>query len=135
MKVVSRGMLGPNDQVGRLIGKGGCTIRQMQDLSNCHLEIAKQSAPGSGLRQVTVTGLDDQIGRAVQLVRQKLSGLPLITSSGYVYTPVPCVSVPLSTDGLKRYEIYIYSIVCVCVCVCVCLPDSFCIFGLPFALF
>jgi far upstream element-binding protein len=101
MRVISRVVLVPNDQVGRLIGKGGCTIRQMQEISGCHVEIAKSCPPGSTLREVTVTGGEAQISRAIQLVQQKLSGLPLIASSGAAITPVQCIRLPLSTPGLQ----------------------------------
>ena len=98
----------PNDQVGRLIGKNGCTIRQMQEVSGSHVEIAKACAPGSTMRDVTLTGTEQQVSRAEQLVTQKLSGLPLITAATSQWNPELIVRLPITTDALKRF-------LCVCV--------------------
>ena len=38
-RVVARFLDVGNDQVGRLIGKGGITIRQMQEVSGAHIEV------------------------------------------------------------------------------------------------
>ena len=42
----------PNDQVGRLIGKGGQTIRQLQELSGAHVDVSKACKTGSFMREV-----------------------------------------------------------------------------------
>ena len=37
----------PHDQVGKIIGKGGITIKQIQNLSKAHIDIQKDPVPGT----------------------------------------------------------------------------------------
>jgi predicted PilT family ATPase len=47
----------PNDCVGLIIGKGGDTIRQLQQKSGCKIQVAKREIPHSAFRNVFVEGL------------------------------------------------------------------------------
>ena len=71
----------PNDQVGRIIGKAGATIRQMQELSGAHVDVAKECKPGTDFREVTLTGNIQQMQYCEQLIQQKLAGESLPTAS------------------------------------------------------
>lgn len=64
----------PNDHVGRVIGRGGSTIRQIQELSGAHMDIAKECRPGEYQREVTVTGTQAQIDQCEDLIRKKVAG-------------------------------------------------------------
>lgn len=64
----------PNDMVGKIIGKGGATIRQLQDLSGAHVDVAKQPLVGEATRRVTLTGSPEQVEKCNNLIQMKLSG-------------------------------------------------------------
>lgn len=72
----------PDENVGRVIGRGGATIRQIQELTGCHVEVAKAPEPGSTIREITVTGSAAQIAQAEGLIMQKLSGDALPATGG-----------------------------------------------------
>lgn len=100
MPVASKVIKVPNDQVGRLIGKGGCTIRQLQEVAGAHVDIAKQCPPDSTLRDVTITGSDVQISRAEQLVNQKLAGQPLISAASATWSQELAVRINVQTENM-----------------------------------
>lgn len=108
MPIISKLMHVPNDQVGRLIGKSGCTIRQMQEVSGAHVEIAKTCAAGSTMRDVTLTGNEAQVARAEQLVNQKLAGQPLIPAGSTAAVPTwstdLLVKIGLTSEAMARYQ-------------------------------
>ncbi|EGD75849.1 hypothetical protein, variant [Salpingoeca rosetta] len=64
----------PDDHVGRVIGRQGSTIRQIQELSGAHMDIAKECRPGEYQREVTVTGTPAQVEKCEELIRKKVSG-------------------------------------------------------------
>eukprot|EP00041_Stephanoeca_diplocostata_P041972 m.9727 g.9727 ORF g.9727 m.9727 type:complete len:576 (-) comp6988_c0_seq1:1424-3151(-) len=64
----------PDDIVGKLIGKQGATIRQLQDMSGAHVDIAKEAPPGSNMRPVTLTGKIEQVKNVENLIQIKVSG-------------------------------------------------------------
>lgn len=64
----------PNDHVGRVIGRGGTTIRQIQELSGAHMDIAKECRPGEFQREVTVTGTPAQVQQCEDLIQKKVAG-------------------------------------------------------------
>lgn len=70
----SRTVQVPNDMVGKIIGKGGATIRQLQDLSGAHVDVAKQPLAGEATRRVTLTGSPEQVEKCNNLIQMKLSG-------------------------------------------------------------
>jgi len=61
----------PNDHVGRVIGKGGSTIRNMQDLSGAHIDVPPECAPGTQVRKVEITGNPKQLAYCRNLILQK----------------------------------------------------------------
>ncbi|CAM1509346.1 Fc.00g030850.m01.CDS01 [Cosmosporella sp. VM-42] len=71
----------PSDAVGMIIGKGGETIREMQNVTGCKINVAQSSGPGETQREIALIGTHDSIARAklaidekVEAVRQKGSG-------------------------------------------------------------
>lgn len=72
----------PNEHVGRVIGRGGSTIRHIQDLSGAHMDIAKECRPGQNVREVEITGTGEQIESCKNFIDMKVRGesLPASTS-------------------------------------------------------
>ncbi|KND92456.1 Far upstream element-binding protein 3 [Tolypocladium ophioglossoides CBS 100239] len=71
----------PSDAVGMIIGKGGETIREMQNTTGCKINVAQSSGPGEVQREIALIGSRDSIARAklaieekVDAVRQKSGG-------------------------------------------------------------
>eukprot|EP01147_Barroeca_monosierra_P006403 gene6403-283_t len=64
----------PNDHVGRVIGRQGATIRQIQELSGAHMDIAKECRPGQNQREVTVSGTPAQVQLCEELIHKKVAG-------------------------------------------------------------
>ncbi|KYK58435.1 far upstream element-binding protein 2 [Drechmeria coniospora] len=71
----------PSDAVGMIIGKGGETIREMQNSTGCKINVAQSSGPGEVQREIALIGSRDSIARAkmaieekVEAVRQKSGG-------------------------------------------------------------
>ena len=53
----------PDGMVGKIIGKQGSTIRQIQDVSGAHMDIDKACEPGAFERTVTLTGTPSAIAK------------------------------------------------------------------------
>ncbi|KAI0181823.1 hypothetical protein GGR52DRAFT_526412 [Hypoxylon sp. FL1284] len=71
----------PSEAVGMIIGKGGEAIREMQNTTNCKINVSQSSGPGETEREIGLVGSRDSINRAkraiedkVEAVRQKNSG-------------------------------------------------------------
>ncbi|KAK6083580.1 KH domain-containing protein [Seiridium cupressi] len=71
----------PSEAVGMIIGKGGETIREMQNTTGCKINVSQSSGPGETEREIGLVGSRDAINRAkraiedkVEAVRQKNSG-------------------------------------------------------------
>ncbi|KAJ8105701.1 hypothetical protein ONZ43_g7320 [Nemania bipapillata] len=71
----------PSEAVGMIIGKGGETIREMQNTTGCKINVSQSSGPGEVEREIGLVGSHDAISRAkraiedkVDAVRQKNSG-------------------------------------------------------------
>ncbi|KAI1766878.1 eukaryotic type KH-domain (KH-domain type I) [Hypoxylon sp. FL1150] len=71
----------PSEAVGMIIGKGGETIREMQNTTSCKINVSQSTGPGETEREIGLVGSRDSINRAkraiedkVEAVRQKNSG-------------------------------------------------------------
>ena len=64
----------PDDQVGRIIGKGGCFIKEIQDTSGAHVDIAKQCNPGETQRELILKGSAQQMATCKYLIEAKIAG-------------------------------------------------------------
>jgi far upstream element-binding protein len=58
--------------VGKVIGKGGSSIREMQDQSGAHVDVAKQTQLGQNHREVTISGGPAQVAYCNLLLQGKL---------------------------------------------------------------
>eukprot|EP00741_Cyanophora_paradoxa_P011016 tig00020553_g10648.t1 len=73
----------PADRVGVVIGKGGATIRELQQMSNCRIQMSKESEPDPALRTVIIEGAPDAIAYAQELIKAKCERRPPGQSTGY----------------------------------------------------
>ncbi|KAI1821697.1 hypothetical protein F4861DRAFT_517729 [Xylaria intraflava] len=80
---INDSMYVPSEAVGMIIGKGGETIRDMQNTTACKINVSQSSGPGEVEREIGLVGSRDAINRAkraiedkVDAVRQKNSGGP-----------------------------------------------------------
>ncbi|KAL7624488.1 hypothetical protein AAE478_006053 [Parahypoxylon ruwenzoriense] len=71
----------PSEAVGMIIGKGGETIREMQNTTGCKINVSQSTGPGEVEREIGLVGSRDAITRAkraiedkVEAVRQKNNG-------------------------------------------------------------
>jgi len=62
----------PNSYVGRIIGRGGSRIRELQDDTGARINICKDEAT-SDSTPVEITGSDDCTGRAKEAIEQILN--------------------------------------------------------------
>ena len=74
----------PNESVGRVIGKQGSTIKQLQQQSGARIHIAKDCPAGSNMRPITVSGPPASVEQAKSLILQKASGVMPF----FCFTPV-----------------------------------------------
>lgn len=82
-KVITKRIEVPDDSVGKIIGKGGATIRQLQDLSRAHVDVAKASEnTPEGMRPITLTGTPEQIATCEKYINMKLEGQNLPDAAG-----------------------------------------------------
>jgi far upstream element-binding protein len=65
----------PPNLVGRIIGRGGETIRALQSASEAHITV-NQDFPPEQNRQVVIQGSDQSIERAVLMVNELIHGEP-----------------------------------------------------------
>jgi far upstream element-binding protein len=65
----------PQGIVGRVIGKGGETIRSLQQGSGAHI-VVDQDFPDGQDRVVSITGRADSVDRAVNMVQDLINGTP-----------------------------------------------------------
>jgi len=66
----------PNSKVGVVIGKRGAKILEIQDQTNTRLGMAKESEPGSHMRNLTIEGTRENIEKAKAMVNAAVSGIP-----------------------------------------------------------
>merc|ERR1719318_553785 len=66
-------MMIPNELVGKVIGRGGAKIRQLQDDSGCRIVLA-MSSNGENTRLVALQGTEEQRGLARELINQLSTG-------------------------------------------------------------
>lgn len=92
----------PNDMVGKIIGKGGATIRQLQDLSGAHVDVAKAPLGNEPTRRVTLTGSYEQVEKCNEYIEMKLAGQSLPGATGGMGAPGMA---PIMSDSEMRVQI------------------------------
>jgi far upstream element-binding protein len=65
----------PSDAVGMIIGKGGETIREMQNSTGCKINVNQQSGPGETEREIALIGSRDSIARAKEAIQEKVEAV------------------------------------------------------------
>ncbi|PFH60305.1 hypothetical protein XA68_11151 [Ophiocordyceps unilateralis] len=65
----------PSDAVGMIIGKGGETIRDMQNSTGCKINVAQSSGSGEVQREIGLIGTRDSIIRAKQAIDEKVDAV------------------------------------------------------------
>ena len=65
----------PQGIVGRVIGRGGETIKALQSASQAHI-VVNQDFPEGVPRQIVVTGRADSVARAVSMIQELINGEP-----------------------------------------------------------
>ncbi|KAG7294657.1 hypothetical protein NEMBOFW57_004734 [Staphylotrichum longicolle] len=62
----------PSDAVGMIIGKGGETIREMQNMTGCKINVSQSSGPGEVEREIGLVGSRDSIAMAKRAIEDKV---------------------------------------------------------------
>ena len=70
----------PDKDVGMVIGRGGCVIKEMQGKTRCRIQIPQMCAPGSPNRLITINGPPD----GVTLVKGMIERIIMEQSSHFV---------------------------------------------------
>lgn len=65
----------PNEAVGMIIGKGGETIREMQNTTGCKINVSQQPQPGQAEREIELVGSRDAINRAKRAIEDKVEAV------------------------------------------------------------
>eukprot|EP00898_Chlorokybus_atmophyticus_P004598 jgi/Chlat1/5139/Chrsp33S05137 len=86
----SRHIMIPNAKVGLVIGKGGETIKYLQNQSGARIQVQRdaESDPSATDRQIELTGTYDQIDRAERLIREVIDGAAMGLSPGAPRAPM-----------------------------------------------
>jgi far upstream element-binding protein len=66
--------------VGLVIGRGGETIKNIQQMSGCNVKIDQNN--GAAIRTITVTGQPDNLRYAEEMIQEKVQGSGQIVSGG-----------------------------------------------------
>ena len=80
--------------MGRIIGRGGETIRALQQASQAHI-VVDQNYPEGQPRRVNISGRQDAVDRAAKMVQELISGEP-----GSAQSIIQKVPLPASSDHL-----------------------------------
>ncbi|KAI9155357.1 Far upstream element-binding protein 2 [Paramyrothecium foliicola] len=72
----------PSDAVGMIIGKGGETIREMQNSTGCKINVAQSSGPGETQREIALIGTRDSIARAKEAIEEKVEAVRQKSAGG-----------------------------------------------------
>lgn len=65
----------PNEAVGMIIGKGGETIREMQNTTGCKINVSQQPQPGQSEREIELVGTRDAINQAKAAIEDKVEAV------------------------------------------------------------
>lgn len=88
----------PSDAVGMIIGKGGETIREMQNVTGCKINVAQSSGPGETQREITLIGSHDSIARAKLAIEEKVEAVVSLLSRHKQYD----ANNSAATEGKRR---------------------------------
>ena len=58
--------------VGRIIGKGGCKIKELQDTTGARINVSREE-DGNDMKIVTLTGSEDSVNKAKEMITELIS--------------------------------------------------------------
>lgn len=65
----------PSEAVGMIIGKGGETIKEMQNTTGCKINVSPSSGPGEVEREIGLVGTRDAIEQAKRAIEDKVDAV------------------------------------------------------------
>lgn len=65
----------PSEAVGMIIGKGGETIKEMQNTTGCKINVSPSSGPGESEREIGLVGSQDAIAAAKAAIEDKVDAV------------------------------------------------------------
>lgn len=65
----------PSEAVGMIIGKGGETIKDMQNTTGCKINVSQSSGPGEVEREIGLVGSRDAINAAKRAIEEKVDAV------------------------------------------------------------
>ncbi|TVY46404.1 Far upstream element-binding protein [Lachnellula occidentalis] len=65
----------PSEAVGMIIGKGGETIKEMQNTTGCKINVSPSSGPGESEREIGLVGSRDAIAAAKSAIEDKVDAV------------------------------------------------------------
>ncbi|PKS13071.1 hypothetical protein jhhlp_000412 [Lomentospora prolificans] len=65
----------PSDAVGMIIGKRGDTIREIQNVTGCKINVSQSSGEGETEREIALIGSQDSINRAKRAIDEKIEAV------------------------------------------------------------
>lgn len=65
----------PSEAVGMIIGKRGDTIREIQNMTGCKINVAQSSGEGEVEREIALIGSADSVSRAKQAIDEKVDAV------------------------------------------------------------
>lgn len=77
----------PNEAVGMIIGKGGETIREMQNTTGCKINVSQQPQPGQAEREIELVGSREAINQAKAAIEDKVEA---VVSTSFIYILEKC---------------------------------------------
>ncbi|KAH6683082.1 hypothetical protein B0J14DRAFT_647303 [Halenospora varia] len=72
----------PSEAVGMIIGKGGETIKEMQNTTGCKINVSPSSGPGEVEREIGLVGSRDAINAAKRAIEDKVDAVAQKTGGG-----------------------------------------------------
>ncbi|KAJ3378150.1 Far upstream element-binding protein 1 [Entophlyctis sp. JEL0112] len=70
----------PGDRIGLVIGKGGETIRSLQQTTGARITVVQEGAPRQGFKTVNIQGTDAQIEESKRMIDDIVSGKVMVGS-------------------------------------------------------
>ncbi|KAJ7993838.1 hypothetical protein DPEC_G00258860 [Dallia pectoralis] len=79
----------PADKCGLVIGKGGDTIKSINQQSGAHVELQRNPPPNTdpNVRIFSIRGTPQQMELARQLIDDKIGGSGIVSNGGFGYSP------------------------------------------------
>lgn len=75
----------PSEAVGMIIGKGGETIKDMQNTTGCKINVSPSSGPGEVSREIGLVGTRESIERAKRAIEDKVEAVVSLCSQSMKY--------------------------------------------------